>query len=111
MLLHEPMIGSDSMRAVVHDRYRPPEVLRLDEVERPLPADDEVLVKVHATTVARMDLCVPAGEAVRSQLSNRKELPYEEIWNDTDEPVLRLITCAGSYVDGSYVENLIIYGE
>jgi NADPH:quinone reductase-like Zn-dependent oxidoreductase len=42
------------MRAVVHDRYGPPEVLRVEEVARPVPEDDEVLVKVHATTVARM---------------------------------------------------------
>ncbi|MDH4104466.1 MAG: NAD(P)-dependent alcohol dehydrogenase [Thermoleophilia bacterium] len=43
------------MRAVVFDRYGPPEVLRIEDVERPEPKDDEVLVKVHATTVNRSD--------------------------------------------------------
>jgi NADPH2:quinone reductase len=43
------------MRAVVHDRYGSPEVLRLEETERPVPKPDEVLVRVHATTVNRTD--------------------------------------------------------
>lgn len=43
------------MRAVVHDRYGPPEVLRIEEVERPVPTDDELLVAVRATTVNRTD--------------------------------------------------------
>ena len=43
------------MRAVVYDRYGPPEVLRLEEVDRPVPAEDEVLVRVRATTVNRFD--------------------------------------------------------
>src|SRR3989475_2105017 len=43
------------MRAVVYDRYGPPDVLRLADVEQPVPAAGEVLVKVHATTVNRFD--------------------------------------------------------
>jgi NADPH:quinone reductase-like Zn-dependent oxidoreductase len=43
------------VRAVVHDRYGPSEVLRLEEVESPAPGDDEVLVRTHATTVNRTD--------------------------------------------------------
>jgi NADPH2:quinone reductase len=43
------------VRAVVHDRYGPPEVLRVDEIEPPTPASDELLVRVHATTVTQTD--------------------------------------------------------
>ena len=49
------------MRAVVHDRYGPPDVLRVDEVERPVPEDDQVLVRVHATTVTRTDCAIRAA--------------------------------------------------
>jgi NADPH:quinone reductase-like Zn-dependent oxidoreductase len=50
------------MRAIVYDRYGPPDVLRLAEVERPIPKHDEVLVKVHATTVNRTDCAIRGGE-------------------------------------------------
>jgi len=43
------------MRAVVHDRYGPPEVLHIEEVARPVPKDNEVLVRVHASTVTQTD--------------------------------------------------------
>jgi NADPH:quinone reductase-like Zn-dependent oxidoreductase len=43
------------VRAVVHDRYGPPEVLRVADVERPVPEADEVLVRVQASTVTRGD--------------------------------------------------------
>src|SRR5256885_350755 len=52
------------MRAVVYDRYGPPDVLRIEDVERPSPREDEVLVKVCATTVNRLD--VHTREANRS---------------------------------------------
>jgi NADPH:quinone reductase-like Zn-dependent oxidoreductase len=50
------------MRAVVHDRYGPPEVLHIEDVERPVPADDEVLVRVHASTVTRSDTGLRSAE-------------------------------------------------
>ena len=43
------------MRAVVYDRYGPPEVLRLEDVERPVPGEDQLLIRIHATTVNRTD--------------------------------------------------------
>ena len=43
------------MKAAVRDRYGRPEVVRVDEVDKPAPEDDELLVKVHATTVNRTD--------------------------------------------------------
>src|SRR3989440_8542698 len=39
------------MRAIVYHTYGSPDVLKLEEVQKPVPQDDEVLVKVHATSV------------------------------------------------------------
>ena len=43
------------MKAAVHTRYGPPDVVRIAEVEKPAAKDNEVLVRVHAATVNRTD--------------------------------------------------------
>jgi NADPH:quinone reductase-like Zn-dependent oxidoreductase len=52
---------SERMKAVVYDSYGPPETLRLEDVEQPVPAADEVLISVRATTVTRSDCGVRSG--------------------------------------------------
>ncbi len=50
------------MKAVVYERYGPPEVQRLEDVDRPVPKENEVLVKIHASTVTRTDCGVREGK-------------------------------------------------
>ncbi len=67
------------MKAIVHDRYGPPEVLRLEEVERPVPADDEVLVRIHATTVSRTDCGLRAADPFFTRLITGVRRPRQRI--------------------------------
>jgi NADPH:quinone reductase-like Zn-dependent oxidoreductase len=50
------------MKAIAQDRYGAPDVLQLKEVDRPVPTDDEVLVRVHAATVNARDWHVMRGD-------------------------------------------------
>ncbi|HYN17058.1 MAG TPA: NAD(P)-dependent alcohol dehydrogenase, partial [Actinomycetes bacterium] len=49
------------MKAIVQDRFGPPEVLELREIDQPAVGDDEVLVRVHAASVNPADWFAMTG--------------------------------------------------
>lgn len=67
------------MRAVVCTRYGPPEVLQLREVARPVPGDDEVLVRVRATTATAAGLHGRRGEPLFARLFTGLTSPKKDI--------------------------------
>lgn len=57
------------MKAIVYTKYGSPEVLEVREVEKPIPGDDEVLVKVHAASLNDWDYGLLRGDFVNRMLN------------------------------------------
>ncbi len=57
------------MKAIVYDKYGSPDVLRLSEVDTPIPKDDEVLIKIHAAAVNDWDWGLLIGDPVNRLLN------------------------------------------
>jgi NADPH:quinone reductase-like Zn-dependent oxidoreductase len=70
------------MRAVVYDRYGPPEVLRVDDVPRPSPAAGQVLVKVAATSVNLSDWECLRGSPLYARLGGLRSPAHRTLGSD-----------------------------
>jgi NADPH:quinone reductase-like Zn-dependent oxidoreductase len=67
------------MKAMVNAKYGPPDVLELTEVGKPVPEDDEVLVKVHAASVNPADWHILRGEPYVARLQLGLREPKERV--------------------------------
>jgi NADPH:quinone reductase-like Zn-dependent oxidoreductase len=67
------------MKAVVYKKYGTPDVLQFKEVEKPTPKDNEVLIRIHATTVNRTDYATIRGIPVFARLFTGVLKPKQQI--------------------------------
>ena len=67
------------MKAIVYTKFGPPEVLHLQEVEKPTPKDNEVLIKIVATTVVKEDPDMRASQGFKGFLKPRHPILGQEL--------------------------------
>ena len=66
------------MKAIVYTKFGPPEVLHLEEVEKPSPKANEVLIKIYATTVVKEDPDMRASPGFNGFLKPRHPILGQE---------------------------------
>jgi NADPH:quinone reductase-like Zn-dependent oxidoreductase len=70
------------MKAIVHYKYGSPDVLQMRELPKPVPADDEILVRVHAVSVNRSDWEGLTGKPLYARLSGFRKPHYPILGSD-----------------------------
>jgi len=84
------------MKAVMCEKYGPPDVLEFKEIEKPTPKDNEVLIKIYSTTVTAADwrvrsLTVPAGFGLIARLALGVWKPRQPILGTELAGVIELV--------------------
>src|SRR5438094_8541518 len=63
---------NNPIKAIVHCEYGSPDVLKLEDIEKPVPNDNQLLVKVRAASVDPLDLTIRGPWLIRPVLGLRK---------------------------------------
>ena len=81
-------MNSNKMKAIVCTKYGPPDVLQLKEVDKPTPKDNEVLIRIYASTVTSGDVRIRSftfapwfrlpGRIMFGLRKPRKKIPGDE---------------------------------
>lgn len=80
------------MKAIVHERYGPPDVLELKNVPEPVPSDDEVLIRVHAASVNGSDREGLSGKPLYARLGGLRRPRHQILGSDIAGRVERVGT-------------------
>src|SRR5918997_1309864 len=70
------------MKAVVQTRYGPPDILQLEEVEKPTPTGDEVLIKIEAASVNRSDWEGLIGKPLYARIGGLRKPRHQILGSD-----------------------------
>lgn len=70
------------MKAILYTEYGSPDVLQLKEIEKPIPADDEILVKIHAVSVNRSDWEALIGKPLYARLDGLRKPRHPILGSD-----------------------------
>jgi NADPH:quinone reductase-like Zn-dependent oxidoreductase len=70
------------VKAIVRDRYGSPDVLRMEEVDMPVPGDDEVLIRIHAVSINGSDREALIGKPLYVRMGGLRKPGYPILGSD-----------------------------
>ena len=105
------------MKAMITTNYGSPDVFKLENVAKPVPAPNEILIKVHASSVTKADTMMRTGSPFIGRLFTGLSKPKHAIWGTGFAGVVEAVGSevtqfkAGHKVFGESIEKMGTYAE